>query len=252
MTPTDFSEAGLVEGPTLALLEQLGYEVLNGYSEQFGAETLGNGGLGRDDQSQVVLHHRLRPKLAELNPELPEVAIEAAVAELTLDRSAMDATRANQAVHRLVRNGVKVTVADEEGGRVTETVRLIDWRTPDRNDFLAVSQMWIVGPLHTRRCDIVCFVNGIPLALLELKASHRSVEQGYSKNLRDYRDAIPQLFTPNAIVLLSNGSETRVGATFAPWQRFGEWKRVDHESEPGVVSLETAIYGVCAPRACST
>jgi len=246
VTPTDFSEAGLVEGPTLALLEQLGYEVVDGYAEQFGAH-VGHGGLGRDDRSQVVLHHRLRPKLAELNPDLPAAAIDAAVDELTLDRFAMDATRANQAVHKLLRNGVKVTVADEEGDRVTETVRIIDWRMPERNHFLAVSQMWVVGPLHTRRCDIVCFVNGIPLVLLELKASHRSVEQAYSKNLRDYRDAVPQLFTPNAILVLSNGSETRVGSTFAPWQRFGEWKRVDHESEPGVVSLETAIHGVCAP-----
>ncbi len=247
MTPTDFSEAGLVEGPTLARLDELGYEVVDGYSEQLGAEHVGNGGLGRDDQSQVVLHHRLRPKLAELNPNLPAAALDAALDELTLDRSTMEPTRANQAVHKLLRNGAKVTMADDEGGRITETVRFIDWRTPAHNDFLAVSQMWVVGPLHTRRCDIVCFVNGIPLVLLELKASHRSVEQAYSKNLRDYRDAVPQLFTPNALVLLSNGSETRVGSTFAPWQRFGEWKRVDYESEPGVVSLETAIHGVCEP-----
>ncbi|MDQ3671056.1 MAG: type I restriction endonuclease, partial [Actinomycetota bacterium] len=247
MTPTSFSEAGLVEGPTLALLGQLGYEVVDGYSERFGAEHVGSGGLGRDDQSQVVLHHRLRPKLADLNPDLPSAAVDAAVDELMLDRSAMDATRANRAVHRLLRDGVKVTVADEDGGRVTETVRLIDWRAPGSNDFLAVGQLWVVGPLHTRRCDIVCFVNGIPLVLLELKASHRSVEQAYSRNLRDYRDAIPQLFTPNSLVVLSNGSETRVGSTFASWQRFGAWKRLDDESEPGMVSLETAIHGVCAP-----
>ena len=82
---------------------------------------------------------------------------------------------------------------------------------------------------------------------MELKASHKSVEQAYTSNLTDYRDTIPQLFTPNALVVLSTGSETKVGATFAPWERFGEWKRVDDESEPGVVSLETAIQGVCAP-----
>ena len=247
MSPKDFSEAGLVEKPTLALLEQLGYEVADGYTEQFGAEHSQHGGLGRDDQSQAVLHHRLRPKLAELNPDLTAAALDAALEELTRDRSAMDPTRANHEVWRRLRDGAKVTVTDDEGARVTETVAFVDWRTPANNDFLAVSQLWVVGPLHTRRTDIVCFVNGIPLVLLELKASHKSVEHAYRNNLRDYRDAIPQLFVPNALVLLSNGSETKVGSTFAPWERFGEWKRVDDESEPGLVSLETAIQGLCEP-----
>jgi type I restriction enzyme, R subunit len=140
-----------------------------------------------------------------------------------------------------------VTFTDEEDERRTETVRVVDWIVPGNNEFLAVRQLWVVGPLHTRRCDIVCFVNGIPLVLLELKASHKTVEQAYSDNLRDYRDTIPQLFTPNAFVVLSTGSETKVGATFAPWERFGEWKRLDEESERGVVSLDTAIHGLCEP-----
>jgi type I restriction enzyme R subunit len=242
VSPRDFSEDELVERPTLKLLESLGYEVADGY-----AETLGPDGLGRDDQSQVLLRHRLAPKLRELNPQLPPAAIEGAVEELTLDRSALDRTRANRALHELLRNGVKVTVADEQGERSTETVRVIDWTTAANNEFLAVRQFWVVGPLHKRRCDIVCFVNGIPLVVLELKASHKTVEQAYRKNLRDYRDTIPQVFTPNGLVILSTGSETRVGATFAPWERFVEWKRVDDESEPGVVSLETAIHALCEP-----
>lgn len=247
MTPGDFSERGLVEEPTLALLGRLGYETANGYTELFGADHAFAAGLGRDYQSQVVLHHRLRPKLASLNPEVPAAGIAAAIDELMLDRSPLDPTRANQAVWKLLRDGAKVSVPDDRAGRETKTVRFIDWLVPANNEFLAVQQFWVVGPLHTRRCDIVCFVNGIPLVLLELKASHKSLEQAYSKNLRDYRDAIPQLFTPNGLILLSNGSETRVGATFAPWERFGEWKRVDDESEPSVVSLETAIHGVCEP-----
>ncbi len=243
MNPRDYSEDELVERPTLALLESLGYEVADGYTETFGPD-----GLGRDDQSQVVLRHRLAPKLSELNPDLPSTAIDAAIEELTLDRSALDPTRANGAVHELLRKGVKVTLTDENGDRTTESVRLVDWTTPTNNDFLAVRQLWIVGPLHTRRTDIVCFVNGIPLVLMELKASHKSVKNAYSRNLRDYRDAIPQLFVPNALVLLSNGSETRVGATFAPWERFGKWKRVEDESEPDDISLETAIHGLCEPE----
>jgi len=123
VSPRDYSEDGLVERPTLALLESLGYEVADGYSE-----TLGPDGLGRDDQSQVVLRHRLAPKLAELNPDLPSAAIDAAIDELVLDRSALDSTRANRAVHELLRGGVKVTVTDEHGDRTTETVRVVDWK----------------------------------------------------------------------------------------------------------------------------
>ena len=247
MNPSAFSEQQLVEKPALELLAQLGFEIVDAYTEQFGLEHVASGAPGRDDRSEVILRYRLRPKLAELNPGLPPQALDAALEELILDRSAMDHVRANQAVWKLLRDGAKVTFATEDGGRTTETVRFVDWSTPTSNDFLAVSQFWVVGPLHTRRCDVVCFVNGIPLVLFELKASHKSIEHAYSKNLRDYRDTIPQLFTPNALVILSNGSETKVGSTFAAWERFGEWKRIDDESEPGVVSLETAIRGICDP-----
>jgi type I restriction enzyme, R subunit len=242
MTPSDFSEDRLVEKPTLELLERLGYVVVDGFKERMGSE-----GLGRDDEAQVILHHRLRAKLAELNPELSADAIDLAVEELMRDRSAMDPVRASQVVWELLRDGVKVTLTDDEGSAVTETVALIDWRSPERNEFLAISQFWVVGPLHKRRCDVVCFVNGIPLVLFELKASHKSVRNAFDENLTDYRDTIPQLFTPNALVVLSNGSETRVGSTFASWEWFGEWKRIEDESEPGVVSLETAVHGLCEP-----
>jgi type I restriction enzyme R subunit len=248
VTPKRFSEQHLVEKPALDLLDQLGFEVVDAYHEQFGADHVAGGAPGRDDRSEVVLKYRLRPKLAELNPAVPPAALDAAFDELVLDRSAMDRVRANQGVWKLLRDGAKVTVATDDGGRTTETVRFIDWSTAAKNDFLAVSQFWVVGPLHTRRCDVVCFVNGIPLVLFELKASHNTIEHAYSRNLRDYRDTIPHLFTPNGLVLLSNGSETKVGSTYAPWERFGEWKRVDDESEPGIVSLETAIRGLCEPK----
>ncbi len=248
MTPLDFSEQELVEKPALELLRQLGFEVINAYAERLGSEHVASGAPGRDDRSEVVLRHRLRPKLAELNPELPAAALDAGLENLVLDRSAMDPVRANREVWDLLRDGSKVTVVADDGGRMTETVRFVDWTTPAANDFLAVSQLWVVGPLHTRRCDIVCFVNGIPLVLVELKASHKSIEHAYSKNLRDYRDTIPRLLTPNAFVILSNGSDTKVGSTFAPWERFGEWKRIETEAEPpGIVSLETAIRGLCEP-----
>jgi type I restriction enzyme, R subunit len=247
VTPFDFSEQELVEKPALELLAHLGFEVIDAYAERLGSEHVASGAPGRDDRSEVILRHRLRPKLAELNPELPAAALDTALENLVLDRSAMDPVRANREVWNLLRDGSKVTVVADDGARMTETVRFVDWTKPAANDFLAVSQFWVVGPLHTRRCDVVCFVNGIPLVLFELKASHRSIEHAYSRNLRDYRDTIPRLLTPNAIVILSNGSDTKVGSTFARWERFGEWKRIEEETEPGIVSLETAIRGLCAP-----
>ena len=242
MTPEDYSEDELVERPTMELLGALGYELVDGYSEELGA-----GGLGRDDQSEVVLRHRLRRKISELNPDAPAEAFDAAIEELVRDRATLDPTHASRDVYEMLRNGVKVSIADEFGGRSIKTVRFIDWNDPDANEYLAVRQLWVIGPLHTRRCDVVCFVNGIPLAFLELKASHKTVRQAFDKNLRDYRDTIPQLFVPNAFVVLSNAWETKVGASLAPWERFGEWKRIDDESEPGIVSLETAIRGLFEP-----
>jgi type I restriction enzyme R subunit len=233
----------LVERPTMELLGTLGYELADGYSEQLGPD-----GLGRDDRAEIVLRHRLRKKLPGLNPGVPVEAFDLAIEDLVRDRSTLDPTDASREIYGMLRNGVKVMIADESGGRSTETVRLVDWNDPDANDFLAVRQLWVVGPLHTRRCDIVCFVNGIPLVLLELKASHKTVHQAFDRNLRDYRDTIPQLFVPNAFVILSNASETKVGASLAPWERFGDWKRVDDESEPGVVSLDVAIKGLLQPE----
>ena len=111
---------------------------------------------------------------------------------------------------------MKVKVADKNGNPTFETVRLIDWREPTNNSFLLASQFWVSGDMYKRRCDLVGFVNGIPLLFSELKASHKTLKSAYDGNLRDYRKAIPQLFTYNAFVLLSNGSKTVMGSTYAP------------------------------------
>jgi type I restriction enzyme, R subunit len=101
--------------------------------------------------------------------------------------------------------------------------------------------------MHTRRADLVGFVNGLPLVLFELKAVHRRLETAFTGNLRDYKDTIPQLFWPNALIILSNGSQSRVGSITAGWEHFAEWKKVDSEDEPARVSLETMLRGVCDP-----
>ena len=237
----DYSEDTLVEQPAVELFGTLGWQTTNLYKEWTGTTSR----EGRVSERDVVLPSRLRAALARLNPTLPVSVFDQVIEELTLDRSKLVRANANQEVYRLLKDGVKVTVSDEHGNPSIETVRLIDWRKPSENDFLLASQFWISGDMYRRRCDLVGFVNGIPLVFFELKASHKTLKSAYDDNLRDYRKAIPQLFTYNAFVVLSNGSKTVMGSTYAPWEYFHEWKRINDEGEKGLVSLETIIRGTC-------
>lgn len=236
----DYSEDALVEQPAVELFAELGWETINLYGEWTG--TLSS--EGRQTQQDVVLVPRLRVVLERLNPGLSADALEKAIEELTRDRSKLLPVNANLEIYKLLKDGVKVEVTDEAGVSDKETVRVIDWTQPENNDFLLASQFWVRGDLHTRRTDLIGFINGLPLLFVELKASHKTLKAAYTDNLTDYREVIPQLFTYNALLMLSNGSETLVGSTFSPWEHLFEWKRINDEGERGVVSLETAIRGV--------
>ncbi|HEY7196346.1 MAG TPA: HsdR family type I site-specific deoxyribonuclease [Gaiellaceae bacterium] len=243
MSPERFSEDELVERPAIALLAQLGWATVDAREEMLGP----GGTLGRSSRRNAILEHRLFQALRGLNPNAPGAALEEASAALARDRSLLEPTRASREVYDLLRNGYLAAWRDDHGDEQTARIAYVDWRDPSRNDWLAAHQMWIAGDLHTRRVDLVLFVNGIPLVLAEFKEPGRSVRAAYDENLNDYRDTIPQLFWPNAFVMLSNGSATRLGATFAPWEQFGEWKAIDAEGTRGRVELETAIRGACAP-----
>src|SRR5579872_5325215 len=238
-----FTEDQLVEQPAVELFSSLGWETVNAYHEVLGTE----GTLGRASQSEVVLSRRLHPALARLNPDLPAEALQAAVDTLTRDRSAMSTVQANRELYRLIRDGVRVNVRQEDGSERPEIARVVDWDRPASNDFLLVQQLWITSDLFRRRADLVGFVNGLPLVFVELKASHKRLRDAYDRNLRDYRDTIPAIFVPNAFIILSNGKESKVGTVTSAWEHFAEWKKIDDESEPGVVSLETMIRGTCQP-----
>ncbi|WP_340239543.1 HsdR family type I site-specific deoxyribonuclease [Sulfitobacter pontiacus] len=246
MTPTDqahdYGEDAAVEQPAIQLFADLGWETVNLYHEWAGGKST----EGRESEKQVVLEGRMRTALERLNPELPESAITQVIEEITLDRARMVPANANHELWRLLREGVKVKVTTPRGGQQTETAKVIDWRNPEANNFLLASQFWVKGEMHQRRPDLIGFVNGIPLVLLELKKPSAALKTAYDDNLTDYRAAIPHIFTPNAFVILSNGYDTKVGSTFAPWPFFNKWKRVDDEGEQGRVSLETAIRGMCA------
>ena len=228
----------------MRLLSELGWEVVDGFDEDLGP----TGTLGRDFKSEPVLVHRLSDALRALNPGIPQSALDEAANQLIQDRSAKDRVRANQDVYGLLRDGAKVEIAGDDGERQMETVQFVNWDRASANDWLAVSQFWISGDMYNRRADVVLFVNGIPLVLVELKVSHKNVRDAFDKNLRDYRDAVPHLFWFNAFVMLSNGGETLVGSTYADWGHFAEWKKINSEGEQGVVSLETALKGTCQPQ----
>lgn len=241
MSPESFSEEALVERPAVELLAQLGWETVNAYHETLGA----GGALGRDSRRDAILIHRLREALRRLNPTSSGTAVEDAITALTRDRSIMDPTRANREIYNLLRDGYLATWRDQAGDEQVERIHYMDWRNPKMNNWLAAQQVWLAGDLYLRRADLVLFVNGIPLVLMEFKGANRSVRAAFHDNLRDYRSTVPQLFSPNAFVVLSNGSEAKMGATFAPWEHFGEWKKIDISGAQGRVSLETLIRGAC-------
>lgn len=239
----DYSEDTLVEQPAIALFESLGWETGNLYAEWTGSSS----SEGRQTQQDVVLEGRLRTALSKLNPDLPSEAIDLVVEELARDRSKLLPVNANQEVYRLLKDGVPVPVTDEHGHNTLKVAKVIDWGKVEENDFFLASQFWVKGDYHTRRTDLLGFVNGIPLLFVELKATHKTLKAAYDDNLTDYRTVIPQLFTYNGALMLSNGSQTVVGSTFSPWEHLFEWKRINDEGEKGVVSLETAIRGIGEP-----
>jgi len=237
-------EFDYVEKPSMELLEQLGWTPVDAFSEVLGAQ----GTLGRDSQHDVVLTHRLRSAMRKLNPEeVPDLAINEAIEAVTKDRSVMDRVRANHEVYDLLRDGFGVEWTDEAGEKRFETLRYLDLKDPANNDLLAVQQMWVKGILHSRRLDVALFVNGVPLVLMEFKEPNEPVKSAYDDNLTDYRDTIPQLFLPNCFVLLSNGSQAKVGSTYAQWDFFSDWKVIDAAGTRGAVALETALRGTCDP-----
>nr|MDQ6928593.1 type I restriction endonuclease subunit R [Actinomycetota bacterium] len=240
--PGRYSEAGLVEEPALALLAELGWEVVNAFSEVLGPA----GTLGRDSMHEAVLVHRLRDAIRFLNPGVPDHIREEALQSITKDRSVMDRVRANREVHALLRDGYRAEWSDERGDKQFATVRFVDFVDSTKNDWLAASQVWFAGDLHRRRTDVVLFVNGIPLVLAEFKEPNRPAKAAFDENITDYRDTIPALFGPNGFVICSNGSEAKVGSTYSPWEFFGDWKVIDADGTRGVVALETAIRGTCA------
>ena len=237
-----YTEDQLVEQPAIGLFAELGWQTVSALEETFGP----TGTLQRETKGEVVLVARLRSGLERLNPTLPSEAIAAAVDELTRDRSAMSLEAANREVYLLLKEGIKVSIPNREaGGQKTERLRVIDWEQSANNDFLLVNQLSITGALYTCRPDLVGFINGLPVVVIELKQPGVPARAAFDENLTHYKAEIPQLFWFNALLIASNGTDSRVGSLTADWERFFEWKRIESEDEPRRVSLEVMLRGTC-------
>lgn len=237
----EFSENNLIEQTAVKIFGELWGDknFINAYSDE------GEALLGRENQGQVVLVNHLKLALEKLNPGAPQDAIAQAIAEITRDRSTLSMVNANQEIYKLIKDGVKVEIRNVKGAFETINVKVIDFNNSTQNEFLLVSQMWITGELHRRRPDLIGFVNGIPLVLIELKASHKNLRNAYQENIRDYKDTIPQMFQYNGFIILSNGIETKMGTLTSKYEHFNDWKKITSEEEEGQVSLETVIRGTC-------
>lgn len=237
-----YSEDQLVEQPAIGLFADLGWQTVSAMEEAFGT----NGTLGRETKGEVVLTARLREALVRLNPAMPAEAINNAIDDIARDRSAMLLEAANREVYRLLKEGITVSVPDHaHGGQKTERLRIVDWEQPESNDFLLVSQFSVTGTLYTCRPDLVGFVNGLPWVVIELKKPGVPARAAFDENLTHYKEQIPNLFWFNALMIASNGTDSRVGSLTADWGRWVEWKRIAREDEPRRVSLEVMLRGTC-------
>lgn len=238
----EYSEDGLIENATQQVLEELGWQVVTAWKR----ETFGdNGLLGRENKSEVLLFRYLKQALELLNPGLPASAYVQAM-ELLAQRSA-DKTfsRINKEKYELLKEGIPVAFNDDEGRLVKKRLQVFNFQDYTQNHFLAVRQLEVVGELYNRRPDVVGFVNGIPLVFMELKAHHTDLRNAYTDNITDYKDSIPQIFHCNAFILLSNGTDAKVGTITSPYKFFLDWKRITEEEE-GIVSMDTVLRGTCS------
>jgi len=247
----------VVEEAALAWLEAAGWQVVHGPEiapDQPQAE--------RADYGQVVLEQRLRDALVRLNPGLPAETLEDASRKLTQPEGS-DLIQRNRALHRLLVNGVNVEYRDKDGEIRGAQARVIDFDNPANNDWLAVNQFSVVerGTLQrapsmqrasTRRPDVVLFVNGLPLAVVELKnaADEDATIWTAWQQLQTYQAEIPSLFVPNAVLVISDGVEARVGVVGAGREWFKPWRTVagDRLADSHVPELQVVLEGVFAPR----
>ncbi len=239
-----------VEQATLEWLAVLGWQVAHGSDiapDALGAE--------RDDYGQAVLERRLRDTLDRLNPELPDSAVEDALRKLTRPEGATLETR-NREFHRMLVNGVNVEYRASDGSIRGEPVRVLDFEDWAANDWLAVNQFTVTqtagGNRNTRRPDVVLFVNGLPLGVIELKnpADADATIWTAWQQLQTYQAELTTLFSMNEVLMVSDGLAARVGALGTGQEWFKPWRTTTGEAlaDSSLAELQVMLEGVCQPE----
>jgi type I restriction enzyme, R subunit len=243
------SEDRLIQKTFADYLEtELGWDNVYG----FNTETFGpHGTLGRSSEREVVLQRDLRERLGLLNADLPAGAVEQAIEKLTRFDFSRSLLQHNRERYRFIRDGVPVEWRDDDGELQHAHAKVIDFQVPDNNRFLTVRELKIQGlrvPHYNRRADLVCFVNGLPLVFIELKAVYLNMRAGFDNNLTDYlhESSISHAFHHNAFLVVSNGDRARYGSITSRWEHFAEWKRND-ERDDGRVDAEILLRGMLDP-----
>lgn len=241
----DYSENILVQESAGNLLrDELGWDVRFAYN----TEILGkNGTFGRESYKEILLTRYFHEALKKLNPWINDSQISEAQKILEQRLSTSSLLQVNEEKYFLLRDGIPVTVKKSNGKTEIKKAIVFDFSEPDNQDknyFLAIKELKIHGDLYRRRTDIVGFVNGIPLLFVELKKNTVDVQNAYDDNYTDYQDTIPHLFYYNAFLILSNGTEAKVGTLGSKYEFFHEWKRLAEEDQ-GSVALETMLRGIC-------
>ena len=242
---TTLSEAD-VEQVALDWLNLIGWTVTHG--REIAPDTAG---AERADYGQVVLERRLRDALAELNPELPAAALDDALRKLTRPTGSTLEAR-NRTFHRLLVDGVTVEYPLADGAMRGVQARVVDFENPDANDWLAVNQFSVSENKNTRRADIVLFVNGLPLAVIELKnpADEEATIWTAWQQLQTYKAELPGLFSMNAALMVSDGTQARIGPLTAGREWFKPWRTVGGETlaDASMTELQVMLEGVFARR----
>jgi type I restriction enzyme R subunit len=236
-----FTES-VVEDAALSWLGELEYSVLHGPEIAPGELAAERAGFG-----ETVLAERLRAALRKLNPTLPAEALEEAFRKVTASLIAN-----NRAFHRMLVDGITVECRRKDESIGAEIVRLIDFDDPDANDWLAVNQFTVIEGQHNRRPDTVVFINGLPLGVIELKnAADENADIWAAFNqLQTYKQQIPSLFVHNAVLVISDGTEARIGTISADRERFMPWRTIEGETiaPASMPQLEVLLRGVFDKR----
>ena len=245
MSMDSFTES-VVEQAALAWLEALGYTILSGPEIAPGEPA-----AEREDYEQVILESRLRQALQRLNPQVPADALEEAFRKLT--RPDMPSLVANNhLIHRYLVDGVPVEYQRADGSIGGDLVRVLDFEVPENNDFLAVNQFTVVEDRHERRPDVVLFVNGLPLAVIELKNATTESATIWSafNQFQTYKEQIPSLFTFNEALVISDGVQARIGTLTSDREWFMPWRTIEGEelADTLLPQLQVVLEGVFEKR----